>query len=160
MVKSFTDAEIEQLLLERKDLPEDYLIRMRLRPKRGHKERDVDVVGEKGNKFLVILRQSLSNIFDFSVILAYCPKGTNDVFRLRRYNGKSHQHTNGIEHTTFYDFHIHRATERYQDLGSREDAFAEPTSRFSDFDSALSCMLHDCGFRMKAEGQPSLFEET
>jgi hypothetical protein len=51
---------------------------------------------------------------------------------LRRHNGRSHEHTNQIEASTFYDFHIHMATERYQELGMREDAYAEATDRFGD----------------------------
>ena len=137
---------------------EDYRKRLVLREKRGHKERELDVNGLGGNQFRLILRQSIFNHLDFSIILAYLPKNTNQVFRLRRYNGKSHEHTNQIEKNTFYDFHIHTATERYQDLGAREDAFAEPTKRFSDFHSALGCMLEDCGFDLPADPQKKLFE--
>jgi len=54
---------------------------------------------------------------DFSIILAYCPEASNQLFRLRRYNGKSHEHTNTIEADKFYNYHIHTATERYQELG-------------------------------------------
>ena len=51
---------------------------------------------------------------------------SNRVFRLRRYNGKSHEHTNPIEKEIFYDFHIHTATERYQVLeNKKEDTYAE-----------------------------------
>ena len=56
------------------------------------------------------------------------------LFRLRRYNGRSHQHTNKIEEITFYDFHIHTATERYQDAGYAEEHFAEVTDRYVDFE--------------------------
>jgi hypothetical protein len=65
---------------------------------------------------------------------------------LRRYNGKSHVHGNRIEGTTFYDFHIHTATERYQLLGSREDTFAEPSRLFTNLSLALDCLVQDCGF--------------
>jgi hypothetical protein len=98
-------------------------------------------------------------VLDFSVILALNPTGTNVLFRLRRYNGRSHEHTNQIEGDTFYSFHIHHATERYQEAGTREDAFATPTDCFSDLVSALSCMLRECGFEIQADAQPSLFEE-
>jgi hypothetical protein len=59
---------------------------------------------------------------------------------LRRHNGKSHEHTNQIEAGAFYDFHIHRATERYQELGMREDAYAEARSH-EQFKQALE-LLH------------------
>jgi hypothetical protein len=78
---------------------------------------------------------------------------------LRRYNGKSHEHTNPIEEDTFYDFHIHKATERYQMIGAREDTFAEPTEKFSDFHEAISCMIKDCNFEVPVDPQRKLFEE-
>ena len=81
------------------------------------------------------------------------------LFRLRRYNGKSHEHTNRLEGRTFYEFHIHTATERYQDSGLREDAFAEPTTRLADFVGAVACALDDCGFDRPQPPQPSLFRE-
>jgi hypothetical protein len=81
------------------------------------------------------------------------------IFRLRRYNGKSHEHTNLIEDVSFYEYHIHQATERYQLLGAREDSYAEPTDRFSDFYQAVSCLMEDCGFEIPSGAQRSLFEE-
>ncbi len=146
MAAGYSDQDIARFLMERKPLPEDYRSRIRLRPKRGHKEQELDVHGANGNGFRVILRQSNFNALDFSIILAYSPRRTNKLFRLRRYNGKSHEHKNYIEGNTFYDFHIHMATQRYQELGTKEDAYAEPTDRFSDFSSALECLLNDCGF--------------
>lgn len=71
--------------------------------------------------------------------------GFNTLFRLRRYNGP-HEHTNSIEGTTLNDFHFHTATERYQKLGAKEDSFAEVTSRHWNLDSAIKCLLEDCGF--------------
>ena len=78
---------------------------------------------------------------------------------MRRHNGKSHEHTNQIEQSTFYDFHIHMATERYQELGTREDAFAEATDRFGDYESALRCLVDDCGFELPLSPQIDLFDE-
>jgi len=79
---------------------------------------------------------------------------------LQRYNGKSHEHTNPIEGETFYDFHIHQATEKYQEMGAREDTFAKPTDRFADFQQAITCMLIDCGFEKPLDSQGHLFEEV
>jgi hypothetical protein len=113
MAAKYSDAEIQALLAEKKPLPEDFRSKIRLREKRGHKEQELDIEGVNGNQFRLILRQSSFNGLDFSVILAYCPTGSNQVFRLRRYNGKSHEHTNIIESEKFFDYHIHTATERY-----------------------------------------------
>jgi len=92
-------------------------------------------------------------------ILALNPSDSNQIFRLRRYNGKSHEHTNQLEGGTFYDFHIHYATERYQELGGREDAFAELTNAYSDFNSAVRCMFRECGFEVPGSEGSNLFGE-
>jgi hypothetical protein len=157
MADMLSDQEIQSLVSESKPLPPDYVTRMHARPKRGHKERELDLKGEDGNDFRLILRQSILNPLDFSIILAFRPAQSNVLFRLRRYNGKSHQHTNRIEDETFYDYHIHQATERYQRLGLREDSYAEQTDRFSDLQQAISCLLHDCGFEIPPGAQQPLF---
>ena len=59
----------------------------------------------------------------------------------------------------FYDYHIHQATERYQQMGAREDSYAEKTDRFSDFQRGFSCLIEDCGFELPSGTQGSLFEE-
>jgi hypothetical protein len=117
----------------------------------------LDITGANGSEFRLILRQSLFNILDFSTILAYYGKSSSQVFRLRRYNGKSHEHTNKIERQTIYDFHIHYATERYQHSGLREDAYAEATTRYSDIQGALNCLIQDCGLVLPSNGQELLF---
>lgn len=160
MAIRLSDAEIARLLAERKSLPADYRDLMQIKPKRGHKERELDVNGVEKSEFRLILRQSEFNSLDFSVILAYRPPKTNQLFRLRRYNGKSHEHTNTLDGRTFYDFHVHMATERYQDeSGLREDAYAEPSGHFGDFRGAIRCMLEDCGFDVPPNLQGALFEE-
>lgn len=159
MAAIFSDQDIFRLIQERKPLPEDYRTKFQTRPKVGHKERELDIEGADGGDYRLILRQSVLNSIDFSIILAYRPPKSNQFFRLQRYNGKSHEHTNPIEGETFYDFHIHQATERYQEMGAREDTFAKPTNRFADFHQAISCMLKDCGFEVPVEPQGRLFEE-
>jgi len=152
-----SDKEIADFVREKKPLPPDYRAKVQMRLKSGHKERELDIEGENGNEFRLILRQSVINPLDFSIILAYRPPRSNQLFRLRRYNGKSHEHTNIIEGSKFYSFHIHQATTRYQESGSNEDSYAEPTDLFSDFNQALSCMLKDCGIQVPVEPQGRLF---
>lgn len=65
-----SDKEIADLIQEQKPLPPDYRSRIQLRPKLGHKERELDLDGDKGNEFRLILRQSAINPLDFSIILA------------------------------------------------------------------------------------------
>jgi len=153
-----TDAEISVLTEETKQLDPGYLSRIQLRPKPGHKERELDITGANGSEFRLILRQNILNVLDFSVILAYSVQSSSQVFRLRRYNGKSHEHTNKIERQTFYDFHIHFATERYQQSGLREDAYAEVTNRYGDFQGALDCLIQDCGLVLPSKTQGQLFQ--
>lgn len=154
----FSDEEIEEMIRDPKILPENFLDLLRLRPKRGHSEKDIDVIGNSGKNYRLILRQSKLNQLDFSIILSHCPEGTTQLFRICRFNGKSHQHTNFIEKDTFYDFHIHRATERYQDLGYNEEVFAERTSHYHDFTTALNYMLEYCSFKLPSKTQRTLFE--
>lgn len=159
MAFRYSDEDIARLIQEPKPLPDNYRSRMQLRSKKGHKERELDVDGTQKGKYRIILRQSDYNTLDFSIILAIIPADSNQLFRLCRYNGKSHEHTNLIEGDKFYAFHIHRATERYQELGGREDAFAEPTDRYADFHSALRCLFEDCGFEVPNSAQTTFLGE-
>lgn len=159
MAVILADAQIAVLIAEAKPLPDDYRSRVQTRPKRGHRERELGVPGANGSMFRLILRQSLFNVLDFSVILAWLPPQSTSAFRLCRYNGKSHEHTNALESRTFYAFHVHRATERYQRSGLREDGFAEPTTGYQDFAGALRCMIRDCGFQVPGAPQTELFQD-
>lgn len=133
------------MVQERKPLPADYAKKAAMKPKRGHTEAELEVRGDGGSEFRIIKRRSLSNPLDFSVILAYRLPASNQLLRLRRYNGRSHDHTNPLEGETFFDFHIHMATERYQRTGNREDTYAETTDRYTDVEGAFACLLADCG---------------
>ncbi len=155
-----TDIEISELIQEPKILPD--ALRRCLSPvsKRGHAEASVELVGDRGNAFRLVIRKSLTNSFDFSVILIFLDLATGKAVRLRRYNGLSHEHTNPIERETFYAYHIHTATERYMRSGSREDTYAEKTSRYSTLNQALECLLVDCGVYGKDQEQTELFRDV
>lgn len=153
----YTDQEISQLLHERKVLPSEWPTQVRFRDKRGHKKFDLDVSGESGNEFRVILRRNSRNLFNFSVILAVHIPLSTQLFRLRRYNGKSHRHTNPIEGVTFYDYHIHMATERYQGIGSDEDTYAEVTTKYGNYSEAFELMLREGNFVGPPTDQMGLF---
>ncbi len=159
MAVTYLDQEIESLVQERKPLPVGWRNQIRLKSKRGHDEQQLDLVGGTEHKFRLILRRNSFNLVDFSIILAVRVPQSSQLFRLRRYNGRSHEHTNHIEDETFYDFHIHFATERYQQLGTREDAYAKPTGRYSDFDGALRCLLDDMNLEVPPDPQGTLFKE-
>ena len=160
MASPYSDQEIAALLQERKPLPTDWHNQIRLRPKRGHEEQDLELSGDGGGEFRLILRQNRINPLDFSIILAVRVPTSNQIFRLRRYNGKSHEHTNLIEDETFYNFHIHMATERYQEIGTREYTYAVTTDRYGNFHGALRCLIEDANLDVPPEAQGGLFEEV
>lgn len=154
----YSDLEINNLIAESKPLPLDWRSQIRMREARVSKTGTCDIEGVNNNIFCLILRQNRLNLLDFSIIIGVYPPGSNKLFHLRRYDGKSHEHTNPIENQKFYDFHIHKATERYQNYGTcEEDKYAEPTDRFSNFGEALDCLLNDCGFELPDDPQLSLF---
>ena len=159
MAVTYLDQEIEALVQERKPAPAALGKGVRLKSKRGHGEGQLDLTGDAGNEFRLIFRQNKINRLDFSVILAVRVPDSSQIFRLRRYNGKSHEHTNHIEDVTFYDFHIHFATERYQERGAREDAYAEPTDRYGDFQGALRSLINDANLEIPPELQRKLSGE-
>ena len=139
----YTDQEIGELVQERKSLPTDWRNQLVTRIRRSNKERHLDVIGDLGNKFRIIIRQSQFNESSFSVVLGVYDPLLNQLFRLRRYNGNDHTHTNEIEKVKIQGFHIHFATARYQSRGLREDDYAETTKRYKDVNGALECLIAD-----------------
>lgn len=143
----FTDHQIAAYIGEPKLIPGSYPTVFPFRLKGAHSECEFDVKTDPGapHKFKIIVRQSIKNPLDFSVILALLSAETNYVVRLVRYNGKSHEHSNPIEKMRFYDFHVHRASERYMlRPGSDPETFAEPSDRYSDIAGAFRCLVDDC----------------
>ncbi len=159
MAITFTDSQISDLIQERKQLPESWRDRFHLRPKRGHQEAALDLIGDAGSHFHLIVRQNRINVLDFSIILAVRIPQTNQLFRLRRCNGRSHEHNNQIENERFLGFHIHMATMRYQHLGAKEDTYAALTDRYSSREGAIECLFEDCNFVLPPNEQLSLFQE-
>lgn len=145
----YSDQQITELINETKTLPDDWRDII-------YKKGKLDIEGDNGNTFRIIARQHKSVPLDFSVILAIVtPAG--QVFRLRRYNGWTNPHTNRIEKNEVDGFHIHFATERYQRRGQREDAYAEETSRYNDFEGAVRCLIEDANFQEPLQSQSRLF---
>ena len=141
-----SDAQIDALIREPKSTPGS-LFPLRLIERSQHRRKDYPVSSVSGNEFVIAVRQSVINPLNFSVILMYRVPGFNTFFRLCRYNGKHGGHTNEIEGNDIGDeCHIHTATERYQQLGGKEESFAAATTRYSDLNGALRCLLEDCGF--------------
>ena len=53
MAVTYSDLEIEMLVQERKPVPPDWRSQIRLRPKRGHSEQQLDLAGDAGGEFPV-----------------------------------------------------------------------------------------------------------
>ncbi len=167
MPRILTDDEIDNLVAESKPLQKNWLTR--LRPKRKsnlqHAQRVLDVEGEAGSEFRIIIRQNAINLFDFSIILTF-KDSSGSEFRLRRYNGKHpSQHTNKVEkahgepNSSFRNkFHIHKATQRYQEEGLKIDGYAEETTEYASFDTALQEFVQSNGIVIPGDNQMPLFD--
>lgn len=142
----YSDLEIAALIQERKPLPKNWRSQLRPRGEHRHTKGHLDITGDAGNQFRVILRQNPAKPLDFSVILAVRISQSSKFFRLRRYNGHSHEHINHIENTKSDGFHIHCATARYQAINRAEDGYAVPTTRYCDINGAVQCLLNDANF--------------
>lgn len=167
MPRTLTDDEIDNLVAESKPLPKGWTTRLRPNRKSNHEysQRALEVEGEAGNQFRIIIRKNAINPLDFSLILTF-KDSDGSVFVLRRYNGKHpSQHTNRLEkargdpNSSFRNtFHIHKATQRYQEEGLPIDGYAEETSEYASFDTALEAFVHSNGIGLPGDDQPSLFD--
>ena len=147
-VAQLSDTEIAALVRMPKPLPTDYRSRLRARARpysSQHEEAQIEVQVQNTGTFRVITRKNRINPLDFCIILGYVPPERLKLFHLRRHNGL-HKHTNKLEGDSFRDFHIHYATQRYQEAGWDIDAYAEPTDRYDTVDGALETLLNDCNF--------------
>lgn len=155
MAKALSDNDIHRLILSDKTIHSSsyFDLQNSMKAKGPHKEYEVVAKSTKGEDFLIKVRQSTLNPLDFSAILCYIIPHSNTLFRLKRYNGKSHEHRNKIEGTIFYDFHTHTATERYQEQGFYEDAYAEPTGNYSNLNGAIDTMMKECQITIKGPVQ-------
>lgn len=167
-MRILTDQEIADLIAEPKVMPDNWFSRLELRDKSHfqHREKEIDIEGSNGNLFRLIIRQNNLNVLDFSIILTLREKDSNIEYNLVRYNGKHpSQHTNKwekenrmSEYTFDPSFHIHRATQRYQESGYKIDGYAEVTMKYSDFHSALEQFMVECNLKREDDKQTSLFE--
>ena len=156
----YSGEAVADLLMEPKFLPESGLIpSLKVSGGSAHREWKSEVIsGKAGNRFRVVLRQTVQDRDDFSVVLLHLPAERSGEFTLTRYNGNHGQHSNPLEGgQKFTGMHIHRATERYQlRKGAKAEHYAEPTDRYSDLRGALDCMMEDCAFVLPPAAQAQL----
>lgn len=139
------DARIQALIAEPKPTVEPAAL-MPTTIKGRHRERQESVRGGNGSGFRLIVRQAMLDLSDFSVILGYEVAETTGLFRLRRHNGDSHDHSNRLEGSIVRGYHVHVATERYQLAGFGEDGYAEATNSYEDLIGAIHHMLSAAHF--------------
>lgn len=144
------DSEIDNLLSEEKILPKDYPKKIKTKPKSGyqHEQRELNVQGENGHTFAIVLRKNKLDMFDFSIILRYQDTNTGIWYNLVRYNGK-HFHTNIIEGDSFHDFHAHYATQKYQEAGLRIEGYAKVIKTYKTFSEAIDAFIKDLHFQIE-----------
>jgi hypothetical protein len=160
MPRLLTDHEIGQLLTEVKPLPSNWETKLTPRAKANSVflQRELEVTGNGGHRFRIILRQSTLNPLDFSVILTFIDADRTE-YRLIRCNGKHpSDHTNKYEKrfggtpVKFRNvFHIHRATERYQTYGYEIDGFGEPVTLYNSFEGAKNHFIGLFGFEIQQD---------
>jgi len=98
---------------------------------------------------------------DFSIILIFEDENREQI-PILRYNGKQpSQHTNKVEKkrgepdVAFRnEFHIHRATERYQLARFKIDGYAEITDQYDSFDEVLRKFVTSNGFEVETTDNP------
>lgn len=97
------------------------------------------------SSFEMYTRQNQMDHDAYSCGLIYhAPNG--EKVTLVRYNGSNHIHANPLEGGALiaHKCHIHKATQRYMELGDKAEKYAETTDRYSDLSGAIRCMLDDC----------------
>ena len=96
-------------------------------------------------------RLSADDPTDFSVILSMENTSGSD-FILMRCNGP-HEHHNYIERTRISGTHIHIATERYAELGRKNEGFAELTDEYTNFEGALYSLIKHCNISIEDDAE-------
>ncbi|ADI73570.1 conserved hypothetical protein [Methanohalobium evestigatum Z-7303] len=143
-----SDDEIKQLIEDEKPLKSETInsINSNLKFKNQAKRWEYELISESGNKFEIKIRINDNHPYNFTVILQYKDE-KGHIYRLRRYNGK-HTHQNKIENNRFRDFHIHKATQKYQENGHEIDGYAEVTNSYDNWEDAFQTMIKECNFKL------------
>lgn len=142
-----TDAEVMTFIGDKKVIPKDF--NPKFKEGEGKVSFEHEVIAESGNTYKIIIRRSKINPMDFSVIFGIHLGG--NLFRIKRYNGNSHIHINRLEKMQIAGFYIHTATQRYQECGFREEGYAEATTKYHDWISAMNLMLKENNFEFELD---------
>jgi len=138
-----TDEQIEHLLQTPKVVTNP---KARTKDQRKSTQTTYALESECGaHRFELYARQNSIDPDHYSCGLIYHhPCG--ERIHLTRYNGSNHDHRNSLEGGELIRFkcHIHRATQRYIEIGDKAEKFAVTTDRYSDLSGALHCLIMDC----------------
>ncbi|MEX2174409.1 MAG: hypothetical protein WD872_08605 [Pirellulaceae bacterium] len=160
-----SDAKIALLLADPKPIRRRKLAWLKIPGKpnsRSEGERCLTITSDNGRVFRVVACKK-RRPFQFSIILAFT--WYRQQINLVRCNGHHREHTNKIEDRTksgvrgipANTFHIHYATQRYQLAGQAAESYAEPTSDYFSFESAIEFLCSRFGFYLSDDTYPMLY---
>jgi hypothetical protein len=154
------DVEIEDLIKKPKYFFLEDLNRAKFRTQDSHRKKEIHLrCNNSSGQFYLFWRQNTIDPLDFSVGLSYNFPDSNIKINLIRCNGNGHIHKNKLEGTKFDgEFHIHKATERYQLLGLKAENYAEKSTEFADMEGAYKYICRIAHIEEKREGMMSLYE--
>ena len=135
-----SDNDIEQLIKAKKNI----IDKEKTIEKCKHQQRNIKVVDEHKNKYMVFLRQSLKNQKDFScgINLIF---DNNESLTLLRCNGSNYNHKNRLEDETLgYRCHIHKATMEYINKNKKPDGHAVIANEYDNISGAYRYLLKKC----------------
>ena len=155
----YNDGEIAAFISEPKQLPDNYMKILLPDAEKCQNQRTVDITGNNGYVFRIFVKKHHKYEENFSIGFGVKRNNSKDIFILKRYNCKQ-QHTNFLESETIFGYHIHTATQRYQEIGRKSEGYAEQTTRYNNALGALKCLIADCNFKKPPVDQYELFEVT
>lgn len=151
MTGIISDVRIAAMISEPKALPENWREDLaKLKNRVGRDESEVDLTGANGTRFRIIVSRRHQNADDYTIILLL-NSTARPRFRILRYDGSGHDHSNTLEGNLIVSKpHIHRATERYQIAthNRRPDGYAEETQRYQNLAGAWDCFRVDVNLRL------------
>ncbi len=78
-----SEDSIRELIAERKPIPDGLKPLTRLVERNKHLRREYEIKSKAGNSFVIRIRKSWLNPFDFAAILGYQLPGVNTILQLR-----------------------------------------------------------------------------
>lgn len=125
-----------------KDLEKDFII-----SKRGeHREKSI-ALGCETYECSMKIRQTIDKPDNFSVILVF--KDSNRNYRpILRLNGNHGTHCNRLERELIRGPHIHKITEKYQEMTNHPDGYAVATDRYTNLHEAIAVFLELVNIRI------------